>query len=529
VVVLVVDQMRSDYVERYGHQWTRGLRRLLDRGAWFRQAAYPYFDTETCPGHATISTGSFPASHGIVLNVWWDRASGKQQECTEDPQARPVSYGGPVERGDSPARLLLPTLADEIRLQVGAASRVVSMSMKPRSAVLLAGHRGDAVTWFDSTGAWVTSAAYTSSPVPFVLKFVKKHPVENDFGGRWARALPESAYLFADDAPGESPPEGWSATFPHELRGRGDKPDAAFYALWRSSPFSDAYLGGMAAAALDALALGRGPGIDFLGVSFSALDYAGHAFGPRSHEVQDVLVRLDATLGTLLEHLDRVVGPENYVVAFSADHGVAPIPEQSSREGFDAGRVMVGEVVGRVEQALVPHLGAGPHVARMNSTDLYFATGVYQKLAANPAAMDAAISAILSVPGVSRVFRSEQLAGRPATDDPVARALSLSYYPGRRGDLIAVPKPYWFFVNTNRWPGYATAHGTSYGYDTRVPLILMGRGIKPGEYLSPASPADIVPTLALLCGVTLTRSDGRVLTEALATLARPAPQPAARH
>ena len=534
VVILVVDQMRADYAERYGHQWTKGLRRLLDQGARFPLAAYPYFNTVTCPGHATIGTGAFPATHGMILNAWWDRALGRQLGCTEDLNAKPISYGAPFTRADSGAPLLVPTLADELRVQLGASTRVVSFSLKARSAIGMAGHRGDAVMWFEANpGAWITSSAFTAAPVPFVQQFVQTNPVESDFGKPWTRLLPDAAYLFADDEPGEKPAAYWTRAFPHPLRGSSDKPDTTFYNAWRKSPYSDAYLGRMAQAAVDSWKLGQGSGTDFLGVSFSALDLVGHDFGPRSHEVQDVLARLDATIGALLDHLDRAVGRENYVVALTADHGVAPIPEQAARDGLDAGRIVMDEIATRMDQALAPFLGEGRPAARVRYTDVYFAPGVYDKLRENPAAMRAAIDAALSVPGVLRVFRSEELAGRPATNDPLLRAASLSYHPARSGDLILVPKPYWFFVPASRSvpPGDATTHGTAHAYDARVPVILMGGGIQPGEYFSPASPADIAPTLAFLCGVTLSNADGRVLAEALAPRKPPtaaAPKKSAR-
>ena len=516
VVLLVVDQMRADYVDKFRQQWTGGLGRLVERGAWFRQAAYPYWSTLTCVGHATISTGSFPATHGIIGNFWWDRETGKQVACTEDLRAS--SRSSPDE-GHSAARLLVRSFADELRAQASAPVRVVSFSLKARSAIMLAGHRGTAVSWFnETTGAWATSAAYGGAKENFVARYAKEHPVEADFGKVWNRALPESAYLYVDDAPGEKPPPGWTSTFPHVLKGRDEKPDEAFYALWERSPFADAYLGKMAQGAVDALRLGSGKGTDFLALSFSSLDLVGHQFGPFSHEVQDMLVRLDATLGALLDHLDRAVGPKNYVVALSADHGVAPIPEQVAPGELDAGRMASDEVTGRVEKALEPLLGRGRYLARFLGNDLYFAPGVYQKLLANPAAMQAVIDAILSVRGVAQVLRSEKLLERAANDDPLRRAASLSTFGGRSGDLIVLQRPYWVRMLAAQDPAgeSGTDHGTAYSYDTRVPVILMGFGIRPGEYLTAATPADIAPTLAFLCGLTLSRPDGRVLAEALA-------------
>jgi predicted AlkP superfamily pyrophosphatase or phosphodiesterase len=518
VVVLVVDQMRADYVDQFRHQWTGGLRRLLEHGAWFRQAAYPYLSTHTCVGHATIGTGTFPATHGIVDNAWWDRESGKVVTCTEDADATAVSYGPAARGGESARRLLMPTLAEELRAQTSGGARVVTISIKARSAIMLAGRRADAVTWHDDrTGAWVTSSAYGA--VPFVEKYVKAHPMEADYGKTWSPALPEQAYLYADSAEGKKGPEGWGAMFPHVLRGlpTSDKPDAAFYRQWETSPFSDAYLGHLGQEAVNALGLGKGPGTDFLGISFSALDLVGHAYGPQSHEVQDVLVQLDRTLGGLFEYLDKMVGPDNYVVAFSADHGVVPIPEALARIGIDAGRIDRADLTARVEKALEPALGPGHHVARVSDADIYFAAGVYSKIADYPAAMQAVQQAIRSVPGVAQVFRSEEVRERPATGDPFARAAALSYFPGRSGDLIIVTRPYWIFdyVGKDGSSLVGTTHGSPYLYDQRVPLFLLGAGFKAGEYLEATSPADIAPTLAFLCGITLARSDGRVLTEVL--------------
>ncbi|MBI2833765.1 MAG: alkaline phosphatase family protein [Acidobacteria bacterium] len=515
VVILVVDQMRADYVDKYGHHWTAGLRRLVDQGAWFRQASYPYLPTVTCAGHATISTGTFPATHGMVLNAWWDRQAGRRVNCTEDPHAPLIGYGGEVTKGgDSASRLRAYTFTDELRAQSPVKPRIITLSEKPRSAIMLAGHAADAATWLGEDGVWVTSRAYAAAPVTFIEQFTREHPIAADFGKSWNLTLPEPAYVFAQSSAGLDPPAGWTMKWPHVLSGTSRQPDTAFYGQWKESPFADEYLARLAETAVDALALGQGPGIDFLGVSFSALDVVGHDFGPTSREVQDMLVRLDATIGRLLAHLDRKVGPDSYVVALTADHGVAPVPEQIAPLGFEAGRVIAAEIVERVEQALAPMLGPGKKVATMLFSELYFEPGIDEKLLANPAAMHAARDAIRSAPGIARVFRGEELRDGRAWDDPLARAVALTYFPGRSGDFVIVPKPYWLMSSIGT-TSIGTTHGTANAYDTRVPIILMGHGLAPGQYLQPATPADIAPTLAFLCGITLPRPDGRVLAEAI--------------
>jgi predicted AlkP superfamily pyrophosphatase or phosphodiesterase len=512
LVLLVVDQMREDYIARFEHQWTDGLRRLLDEGARFRQAAYPFFNTVTCAGHATIGTGGVPASHGMVLNAWWDRATRQMASCTHDPAATTVVYGsGRSTAGHSAHRLRMPTLADELRAQLPTPSRVVSVSLKARSAIALAGQRADAAIWFDDAAAsFATSSAFADRPVPFMAQFLARQPVETDFGKVWERSLPPDAYLFEPTPEGRTMVEGWPA-FPHALRGAGHAPDRLFYEQWQRSPFSDEYLAGLAVAAVEALDLGRAPGTHLLGVAFSALDKLGHDLGPDSHEVQDLLVRLDRTTGRLLDELDRMVGRGRYTVALSSDHGVAPVPEQMARQGFDAGRIDLQSVVKEVERALGEILGPGRHVERLVYTDLYLTPGAAARLGSDERARHAVLAAARRTEGVWRTYWSEDLLAGRFGDDAVARAAALSQYPGRSGDIILLPRPYWLSSAA------ATTHGTGHGYDTRVPVILYGQGIRPGEYVEPVTPADIAPTLALLARVTLAQPYGRVLTEALAT------------
>src|SRR5450432_818148 len=227
---LVVDQMRGDYIDKFQSQWTGGLKRLVREGAWFHDAAYPYAATETCVGHSTVSTGAFPATHGMIANEWWDRDQQKEITCTNDASVKNIPYdpgafpapNAPAAAtpapGDGAGRLLVPTFADELKFQSGSETRIVTMSLKARAAITLGGHQGDAVTWFDSaTGAWLTSTAYPQAP--FVAEFAKAHPVAADFGKTWAPLLPETVYLYEKIATGTGPPTGYGNTFPHPLRG----------------------------------------------------------------------------------------------------------------------------------------------------------------------------------------------------------------------------------------------------------------------------------------------------------------------
>jgi len=263
--------------------------------------------------------------------------------------------------------------------------------------------------------------------------------------------------------------------------------------------------------------LGKSGGTDYLAIGYSSVDYVGHVFGPRSWEIQDILVRLDQDLKELFTHLDGKVGRGNYVAVLTADHGVAPIPDDIKKTGFDAGVLNLAAVKDGLEKALEPFNYTKPAVARIAGNELYFSAGVYEQLKQDPAAMKAVIGGALATPGVAAVYQAEELSSGSKTFSQTRRAVALNYFRGRSGDLYILQKPYWLTESSaegaKRYTG--TGHGTPYFYDQRVPLFFMGFGVAPGEYFEEVTPADIAPTLGALTGVTLATSDGRILAEAL--------------
>lgn len=507
-LIIVVDQMRADYVPRFEKDWSGGLKRLVSDGAIFENAAYPYATTVTCAGHATIATGTFPRSHGIVANAWWDRDKRAQVTCTEDPRAHGIGYQVPFENGDSAWQLQRPTVTDALRGQRGA--RVASVALKDRSAIMLAGHGGEAVTWLsESLEGWVTSSVFSDGPVPAVRDFVAANPIRGDFGKTWGRLLPVSRAMPADDQPGEAPPAGWTRTFPHVLSGVGNQPNAGFIGQWERSPFADAYVGRFAAAMVDGLALGGRDTTDVLAVSFSTPDMVGHAFGPRSLEERDLYAHLDRSLGTLFDHLDAQVGRGRWIAALSADHGVTPLPEQLAAEGRDAGRLTTTMVIAVVEQRLRAAFGDGHYVAQLLGNDLALAPGVMDRLRAQPRAAESVIRALQEVPGILRAFKGDDLRDPATAKDPLQRAAALSYFPGRSGDIVIALKPGWMLAATG------AQHGGTSPDDQRVPLIFYGAGVRAGRYKDAVTPADLAPTLAAATGVSMPNVDGHALVQAL--------------
>ena len=507
-VIIVVDQMRADFVDRFGDDWTAGLKRMLQEGAQFSNAAFPYLNTFTCPGHATVSTGTQPSRHGIIGNSWYDRSLGHVVTCTQQPNVTAVGYGGAVGGDNGPSRMLVPTFGDEMKRQRDA--RVVSLSLKARSAIMLAGRAGDAVTWqtpgFDG---FETSTAYTQAPVAEVGAFLSANPIAAGVRTTWSRLMPEVRYPERDDAIGENPPAGWSSSFPH-MMGTGEaQPTRAYYRRWQASPLADAYLGRFAADLADTLRLGQDGHTDVLAIGFSAPDNIGHSFGPRSQEVRDTYARLDVTLGVLFDRLDTLVGHDRYVVALTADHGVAEIPEQEIEALRDGGRLSVATLSALIEQAATAAAGPGEYLANISFNDVYFQPGLYTRLAEQPGALDAIVHALRQQPGIERVFRREELESPVRSTDRVLLAASSSYRPESSGDLVLALEPGWVLVSRG------TTHGTANALDQRVPLIFMGPGVVAGRYDEVVTPADLAPTLATIFGIEMPHADGRALHNAL--------------
>jgi predicted AlkP superfamily pyrophosphatase or phosphodiesterase len=507
VVIVVVDQMRADYLAAMQDRWSDGLARLTRDGAVMEQTFYPYLQTVTCAGHATVGTGAFPSTHGIIANAWWRGT--RSAPCTEDPAVSPVAYEPGGDRdGHSAVQLLVPTLGDRLRAH-DPDSRVVTLSTKPRSAIMLAG-KGGLVTWLDERNVWATSTAYVDGRYSPVSRYLAEHPRSALRGEVWSRTADRTTYTGEDGAIGETPPRGWTTTFPHPLSGAPGTAEREFNALWENSPYSDEALAGLTATLVRDLRLGKNGHTDYLGVSFAALDYVGHKFGPDSHEVQDTLLRLDRTLGQLLRVLDEAVGPGGYVLGLTADHGVAPIPESRALAGLEGGRVEKRAVLDTVTSALTPALGPGRHAVRMDGAQVYLSAEAQARVAANPALLEPAMTAVAAITGVDRVLPAAGLDRQRESSDPVVRAAALSHVTGRSGQLVVITKPYYIASDPN--PD-ATTHGTHQAYDQHVPMIFFGAGVKAGRYRDAASPADLAPTLADRIGLPMPGTDGRPLRQ----------------
>lgn len=478
VLLIAADQFRYDYLPRFRDQYNSGLRMLLDRGANFVNAHLEHYPTVTAIGHATMVSGATPKLSGIIGNDWYDRETGKQVASISDDATTIVGgSGGP---GASPHRLLVSTIGDEMK-RAGLGSKVIAISLKDRSAILPGGRRADAAYWFDTkTGDFVSSTWYFKELPEWVQRWNKEVPIQKFVGQSWvdSRKLPDQA------GPG-------------------------LYAATYNSSFGNDLLEQFAVRTLESEKLGQREATDFFSVSFSSNDAVGHGHGPDSPEARAISISTDKSIGRLLAAVDKMVGLANVVVVFTADHGVAPIPETLQSERMPGGRLTNPQFFAPVQKALENAFGPGAWLSSTAGSSPYFNNALLMEKKIDPEqAQRVAARALYGESHVARVYTRDQLLGGYAPSDRFDLRVIRSFHPQRSGDLEVVLDPFWIRGRTG------ATHGTPYLYDSHIPLILMGPGIKAGTFRAEVALNDLAPTLATMLDVeTPSGSVGRVLTE----------------
>ena len=493
LLVITVDQLRPDYLDRYRPQLVGGFAMLLKRGAAFTEAYQDHAVTETAPGHATILSGRWPAHSGIMSNI-----SG-----VLDSAAPLIGGGGP---GASPARFRGTTLFDWLKAAEPGA-RALSVSRKDRGAILPIGRSKQSVYWYQS-GYFTTSRYYADTLPLWVRAFNARRAPFRAAGTSWDLLLPAADYPEVDSAPYEN--GGTNVTFPHRLP--TDSAEAAF--ALPGVPSMDSLTLAFALEGVRALQLGSRGAMDLLAVSLSATDAVGHAFGPDSREIHDQVVRLDRYLGWFLQQLFVRYGKDNVLVVLTADHGVTPFPERSRALGR-AGAVRVNP------DGVIASVNAGLDQRAGGADWLEFETGMVRlpgraQLTAQGVNVDSVMADVATrlraLPGVARVDRPADLAAGDTTDVVVRRWLH-QVSPDGGVELVATLTPFSIWSPGN---SLIAMHGQPSDLDAHVPLILWGEGIRRGTYGRRVNTVDIAPTLARLLALTPAEPlDGRILTEAL--------------
>ena len=509
VVMVIVDQLIPEQLQRLGPYLDGGFGRFLKQGAVFWTATVDYANTETGPGHATVATGRYPKSHGIVGNQFVDRELGQLVYCVGDANAHPVTAdGSDATTGSvSPANLRGDALGDLLKA-ANAASKAVTIAGKDRAAVLLGGRKPDAAVWWDMRAGGFTTSTYYGDKLPDFVSVWNKAWSERAVGWEWTSELPGDPASFGtapDDRPGESGRFG--RTLPRRLPEQIDQLAGAVF----SSPLIDYFTLELAALAVDTLHLGQDDVVDFLGLSLSGCDAVGHAHGPDSVEVTDLLLRDDRELGRLFARLDELVGAGRWVACLSADHGVLDLPEALRARGIGARRVPGSEM-----KALSTSVKEAVDALDTTGADLKFAfveQGFYfDEAAATAAGLDpkslreAIAAAAEETPDIAGAYTADELA-RPV-DDPWMLLYERCMAPGRSPDVALRPEPWLLFEMAE-----GTSHGSPYPYDRRVPLAFLGPKVRAQGRFDAASPTDAVPTLLQLIGQAPPAAglDGRVL------------------
>lgn len=510
VVVLAIDQMRFDFLTRFDPLYTGGLRTLIDRGAVFTNANYRHAATETGPGHSVLMSGRHPSHSGIVANEWHDPYLKKTINVVNDPVQTTVGGAG---RAASPVNALGFTVGDVLKTRTPQ-SRVVGVSAKDRSAVLLGGLRADAAYWFENSGGnFITSSFYMDAPPAWLTEWNRRRSADRFAGKPWNRLLEDAAvygrYAGVDAVEGER--DRIDTTFPHVFTAA--PPQAQHYVELRRTPFIDDVTLDFALEAMTQHELGRDAATDILAIGFSGSDGVGHAYGPDSHEVMDQFLRLDRLLGRLFKEIDSAVGLDNTIVILSADHGARPLVEVQQARGIAARRVAPALLRTAVADAFARRYPTATNLISYFAVDFYLDVELMRQHGLNQREVEqTAIDALMATGLVEKVYTHDDLRSGSAASDPFLSLFRNAFFEPRAPHLNVLLKRDVYMAAA----AGGTGHGSAYDFDRHIPVVFMGRGITPGTYPNPSGPEDIAPTLAQLLQLEFPREwDARVLTEML--------------
>lgn len=494
VVVIVVDQFRADMLERFHDQLApQGFRTLLEHGAWYKNCYFHYGNTETAPGHATLGTGTYTLGHGIMANEWYDPVRGRIVTSVEDENTTALGADVPGASA-SPRNLQTDTIGDELKLATGGKSRVFGLAFKDRAAILPIGFSADAAYWTDRTGgAWITSNYYMKEAPAWVIAF-------NQAGNA-------AKYLNQD----------WKAIDGTLLRSTKPVNDdqgkpAAYYDLVGPTPYADAYTLDFARALIENEKVGTGPATDLLVISFSAHDILGHKAGPDSVEEREEVLALDRKIAGFLDYLKGRFGMQNVLLALTADHGVAPMPDYASRLRIPAYNFNGKDFGPQLNGILSAKLGKeAEYVVSFDYPKAFLSEPAFAAVKMNEADAERMVGETMKQLGIRGYVTKSQLASGQVPNTVFAEQLRNSYSP--------LPTWYVFGYQTPFLIGYpsGTGHGSVFSYDAHVPLVFYGPAFKPGVYDQPVEPIDLAVTLSEVLGINKPASaTGHVRWESLA-------------
>lgn len=513
LVTITIDGLRGDMLPRFKDRFGKnGFRYLMDNGTYYTKAHYQQSNTITAVGHATLFTGGHPSQHGIASNDWYDRRSGERMYCVGDDTAKMV---GSDKGGSSPRNLMSSTIGDELVLASGLKSRVFSVSIKDRGAVLPGGFKGKAFWYQKNTGDFSTSTYYYKELPKWVKDWNAAKHADQYKTKPWKLMYDKSTYVYgdSDDRPSETSYGELGRTFPHSMK---TKKPATFYKSLRNVPYGDMLTVGFAKELMKHEKLGQNGVTDMLAVSLSVNDYIAHYFGPGSLEAEDNLLYLDKTLAGFFAYIDKTVGLDNTLIVLAADHGTDDVPEHKHSIGFPAGRHQVKDLIAAVNADLQAKFKTKEEfIKTFIEPNMYLKEETISKLGLDRVEVETAVAeALLRIDGISMAWTRNDLATGKIPNNSLTRKVQRAFYPERSGDVYIIQDQFWYL---SEWGDeLAASHGTPYAYDTHVPIIFAGNGVASQTVNRLVAPVDIVATLAMYLGTNLpTGSVGVPLDEVL--------------
>jgi predicted AlkP superfamily pyrophosphatase or phosphodiesterase len=513
VVGLVVDQMRWDYLYRFSDRYgDGGFKRLLNEGFSCENTFINYLPSYTAVGHTVIFTGSVPAISGIVGNDWVDQLTGKSWYCTEDSSVQTVGTSGNAGKM-SPKNMLVSTITDELRLATNFHSRVVGVSLKDRASILPAGHTANGAFWFDdASGRFITSTYYMENLPGWVEKFNANNEPARLMDKGWNTLYPIKTYTqsTADNVSWEGKFRGENApVFPHDLKNiyKDDRGSI------RSTPFGNTLTLDFAKAAVNGYDLGNGQATDFLTVNCASTDYVGHKYGPNSIEVEDTYLRLDKDFAAFFRFLDQKVGKGNYLVFLTADHGAAHSIGFMQEHNIPANFLVSGKITSPLNEFLNQQFGVENLAPSFSNYHFSFdVKKISEHKLDYEAVKKAAVSFLQKQPGIQFAVDIDHIGSAPIPE-PIKTKIINGYNTKRCGPVMIIPDAGWFSGSVG---GTGTTHGSWNPYDTHIPLVFMGWGIKPGATNRYVRMSDISPTLAALLHIQMPNGNvGEVIGEVM--------------
>ncbi len=537
VVLVVFDQMRGDYIDKWKELFGKdGFVRLETEGAWFQNCHYPYACTATGPGHSSMLTGTCPDIHGIIGNSWYDAKEKTSVYCATTPRykrvppaPKKVSSGSDTNSSSSsssrtqvsafgaPDRLLAQSVGDALKTAYPQA-KVVGISLKDRAAVLTAGKKADLALWLDTTtGEIVTSTYYRDSLPVWVTQFNQAKSIDRWFDKPWQHLrndLEYEKYSGPDKMEGEGTGVKQGTTFPHPMNGGKEKISSTYYKALYNSPMGNEFLLQLAKETIRNEKLGQRDCPDLLAISFSSNDSVGHAWGPDSQEVLDTTLRSDLIVAELLKELDHTVGQGQYLLALSADHGICPLPEVSQKKNITAKRIVLTSIIQHAELDLEktfgdPNKDSLPDtkplfwIEKISGHWIYLNHTLIQNHQLKPEVIADHLTKFLAKQdGIGRAWSRStlmKLKQKSTKMDFIDAKMCRAFHPERSGDIGFINSPY--FLMESALFSTGTSHGTPYPYDTHVPLLFYGPGIQKGIYTNTVTPQSIAAVFVKALGI----------------------------